>query len=354
MTDASAAGVALRGPGCHLEPADISGHYGPAEAYVDGELIGNWVDSFSWVGHDWLGTKRYESGGYGSGTGAYPTFVHSDTSLPFGDATVSTPATDYDPLHFTGKEKDADTGDDYFGARYYTSGMGRFMSPDWAAKAEPVPYAKLDDPQSLNLYGYARTNPTSGVDPEGHTGGKGDFTPDCDTGIITQCSQGTQAAAASQQQEQQQAQQTNEETRATIASAAKKHEGSADWAHDKKRGSFGCNTWKCNLFVGDVAKEAGAAAEVNGRYPTAGEWVNKGAKIAGWRVLKAGEAPAPGDVAAYKIAGCHGCTGHSGIVVGVDSNGVHVMAAHYDVIGPDEKFQPTNPAVVYRRFTGDE
>jgi hypothetical protein len=30
--------------------------------------------------------------------------------------------------------------------------MGRFMSPDWSAKVEPVPYAKLDDPQSLNLY----------------------------------------------------------------------------------------------------------------------------------------------------------------------------------------------------------
>jgi hypothetical protein len=29
--------------------------------------------------------------------------------------------------------------------------MGRFMSPDWAAKIMPVPYAKLDDPQSLNL-----------------------------------------------------------------------------------------------------------------------------------------------------------------------------------------------------------
>jgi hypothetical protein len=29
--------------------------------------------------------------------------------------------------------------------------MGRFMSPDWSAKAEPVPYAKLDNRQSLNL-----------------------------------------------------------------------------------------------------------------------------------------------------------------------------------------------------------
>jgi hypothetical protein len=46
--------------------------------------------------------------------------------------------------------------------------MGRFLSPDWSAKAEPVPYAKLDNPQTLNLYGYMRNNPLGGVDPDGH------------------------------------------------------------------------------------------------------------------------------------------------------------------------------------------
>jgi hypothetical protein len=46
--------------------------------------------------------------------------------------------------------------------------MGRFLSPDWSAKIEPVPYSKLDDPQSLNLYSYVRNNPLSRVDPDGH------------------------------------------------------------------------------------------------------------------------------------------------------------------------------------------
>ena len=46
--------------------------------------------------------------------------------------------------------------------------MGRFESPDWANKAEPVPYAKLDNPQTLNLYGYVANNPESRVDPDGH------------------------------------------------------------------------------------------------------------------------------------------------------------------------------------------
>jgi hypothetical protein len=46
--------------------------------------------------------------------------------------------------------------------------MGRFLSPDWSAKEEPVPYAKLDDPQTLNLYSYVRNNPLTGIDADGH------------------------------------------------------------------------------------------------------------------------------------------------------------------------------------------
>ena len=68
----------------------------------------------------------------------------------------------------TGKERDAESGNDYFGARYYASTMGRFMSPDWSAKVMPVPYAKLDNPQSLNLYSYVWNNPLSRNDPDGH------------------------------------------------------------------------------------------------------------------------------------------------------------------------------------------
>ncbi len=42
------------------------------------------------------------------------------------------------------------------------------MSPDWAAKAEPVPYSKLDDPQTLNLYAYVGNNPLRFTDADGH------------------------------------------------------------------------------------------------------------------------------------------------------------------------------------------
>ena len=69
---------------------------------------------------------------------------------------------------YTGKERDAESGLDYFGARYYGSNMGRWMSPDWSKNPEAVPYASLRDPQSLNLYSYVGNNPLKQRDPDGH------------------------------------------------------------------------------------------------------------------------------------------------------------------------------------------
>jgi len=46
--------------------------------------------------------------------------------------------------------------------------IGRFLTPDWAAKAAAVPYAEFADPQSLNLYSYVRNIPTTRYDTDGH------------------------------------------------------------------------------------------------------------------------------------------------------------------------------------------
>lgn len=69
---------------------------------------------------------------------------------------------------FTGKERDPESNLDDFGARYYSSYWSRFMTPDWAEKIEPVPYAKLENPQSLNLYSYTLNNPVVHIDADGH------------------------------------------------------------------------------------------------------------------------------------------------------------------------------------------
>jgi RHS repeat-associated protein len=92
-------------------------------------------------------------------------------SLPFGDALNCTGSTTAPTEHhFTGKERDAESGNDYFGARYYASSMGRFMSPDMSDDddPDPVPFADKQNPQSLNLYAYVRGNPLTNTDPNGN------------------------------------------------------------------------------------------------------------------------------------------------------------------------------------------
>ena len=71
-------------------------------------------------------------------------------------------------VKFTGKERDAETGLDYFGARYFSAAQGRFTSPD-----EPFIDQSESDPQSWNLYGYVRNNPLRFTDPDGRACVKG-------------------------------------------------------------------------------------------------------------------------------------------------------------------------------------
>ena len=87
---------------------------------------------------------------------------------PFGGEAAITQSLTNQHYRFTGKERDTESGNDYFGARYYASSMGRFTSPDWSATADTIPYAELDNPQSFNLYGYVVNNPLGWVDTDGH------------------------------------------------------------------------------------------------------------------------------------------------------------------------------------------
>jgi RHS repeat-associated protein len=69
---------------------------------------------------------------------------------------------------FEGKERDTETGNDDFGARYYTSRFGRWLSADWSSTPVPVPYANLTNPQTLNLYAMVADDPESFADLDGH------------------------------------------------------------------------------------------------------------------------------------------------------------------------------------------
>jgi RHS repeat-associated protein len=111
------------------------------------------------------------------GFGAWSGTVHQGFGFAISSTSLGISGTLYDAgveSRYTGKERDSESGLDYFGARYYGSSMGRWMSPDWAEKPEAVPYSSLDDPQSLNLYQFVRNNPLSNRDSDGHR-----CPPDC-------------------------------------------------------------------------------------------------------------------------------------------------------------------------------
>jgi RHS repeat-associated protein len=102
--------------------------------------------------------------------------VGTQDLAPFGEVFAGQAI---DPFVFTGKERDTESGNDYFGARYYSSNMGRFLSPDPSG----LTYASATNPQSLNLYSYALNNPLTNIDPTGmycFYGGAGD-TPENDS-----------------------------------------------------------------------------------------------------------------------------------------------------------------------------
>jgi len=96
--------------------------------------------------------------------------VEQHDYLPFGEEWCGTgvcgAVTTGQPKRFTGKERDVETGLDYFGARYYGSRIGRFTTVDPAYTIKE----NLVDPQRWNKYSYGRNNPLRFVDPDGREG----------------------------------------------------------------------------------------------------------------------------------------------------------------------------------------
>jgi RHS repeat-associated protein len=164
------AGYVVGPSGEQLTEVDGNNNWKHTNVYAGGKLIGTYDGNVSapalhFYFDDPLGTRRAQTNAAGVLEAVYQ-------SLPFGDGLVqnAVTATD-DPTenHFTGKERDTESGNDYMFARYYNSATGRFLSPDWDAKSsDPVPYAKLDNPQSLNLYSYVVNNPMALTDNDGH------------------------------------------------------------------------------------------------------------------------------------------------------------------------------------------
>jgi RHS repeat-associated protein len=80
---------------------------------------------------------------------------------PFGEE-YRPPTGQPDRRLFTAKERDAETGLDYFGARYYRADLGRFTTVDPGHVGGDV-----SNFQTWNAYAYAGNNPLRNIDPDG-------------------------------------------------------------------------------------------------------------------------------------------------------------------------------------------
>jgi len=142
-----------------FQPGCSTGCWEASYNYFNGSLLAEYTNGTTYFAqNDHLGSTRLFTGVDGSGQQSWD-------YLPFGELIEGGFVTTH---LFTGKERDSESNLDNFGARYDSSSIGRFMTPDWSATVEPVPYAKLDDPESLNLYAYVRNNPLTLTDPTGH------------------------------------------------------------------------------------------------------------------------------------------------------------------------------------------
>jgi RHS repeat-associated protein len=149
-----------------LDESDLSGNFTNEYVFFGGKRIAIRnvsAGTIDYYEEDMLGSSRtlVQAGG------TSPCF--DADFLPFGyEKDVTTTCSQN--YKFEGKERDTETGDDDFGARYYTFRLGRWLSADWSSVPAPVPYANLTNPQTLNLYAMVNDNPESFADLDGHCG----------------------------------------------------------------------------------------------------------------------------------------------------------------------------------------
>jgi RHS repeat-associated protein len=128
--------------------------------YLGRQLVAEYENGTTYFVHgDHLGSTRLLTG--------YPTasVVECDDYYPFGES-IGCGATGTTTHKFTGYERDSESNLDNAQARYNSSSLGRFMSPD------PIGNFVADstNPQTWNLYTYALNNPLRYVDPSGLDG----------------------------------------------------------------------------------------------------------------------------------------------------------------------------------------
>jgi len=120
--------------------------------------------SISYLTSDTLGTPRINTDALGQVKARHDYLPFGEEIIGMGGRTTQQGYVVADNVRqkFTSKERDNETGLDYFGARYYGSNLGRFTSVDPLMAS-----ARASSPQSWNRYIYCYNNPLRYIDPDG-------------------------------------------------------------------------------------------------------------------------------------------------------------------------------------------
>ena len=286
---------------------------------------------------------------------------------------------------FTGKERDAETGLDYFETRYLSSAQGRFTSPDsyniihemnkggTEGERQQILASYLSNPRVWNKYAYVLNNPLKHTDPDGRR----ELTQEYDERLKRLQQYAQQSGNRSVQAA---ARAAATEIKAAIAAVP---EGQADptnlsatfFAIDNLGNTnFGYNCsvnngvtvavgpgdWKCNIFYASAYAQ-GAGVGFGGRGvptnstfvgglfgrkcpPVANDLANPGLAIPNFAVVAR---PSVGDIAAFPHPGG---IGYSSIYVG---GGAVIYAGERDVeinTVSGTRSALNSPAVTYRRY----
>ena len=272
---------------------------------------------------DHLGDSRLT---FDTNTGSAVT-VQQDDYFPFGmDITRNPVPSVKNEYLYNKKELQEDLNLYDYNARFYDPVVAKWITPD--------PLAELN--RKWSPYAYVLNNPVRLTDPDGMTEeddllNDKSFENESDQRAKMQRNIDNATDGQNTTFNYDDGEQTGSQTNSTTAQIVENSEDALkhhahDWDYNKEKDNYDAGTDKCNKFVYDMIKSAGAdPGTPNGNIlkrvfgfgspPTAEQWSDKSYDIPHWRVLKDNETPRAGDVVAEKIHYIV-ATGHVGVVVG--------------------------------------
>lgn len=288
---------------------------------------------------------------------------------------------------FTGKERDSETGLDYFLTRYMSSAQGRFTSPDsyniihemdkgrTAAERQQILTSYLSNPQVWNKYAYVLNNPLKMTDPDGRR----ELTKEDEERIkklqqyaaqhkdvaaaVNKAVAAIKGAIAAVPQGQKDPAALGAALWAIgqIGNTSFGQGGNVSFSSNGNTISVGAGGWKCNIFVAESYAAGGGIGLGGSGYPVNGRYMGLGSLWGSVNAVSANElanpsanvphfgltlTPGVGDIAAFQAP--PGFIGHSTINLG---GGALVYAGQGAVkVGTVDQNMAGHTAVTYRQY----